>query len=182
MINLTPITMIPPEIQQDWMSALQKATPAPAGMFQVTDIKKTNPAGWQSQRVIVQVVDEEGRPLPAVRVAFSYSTAKAIQWQEMYPEAEWKWAPPPMSAVVVETEGSGMIDFIQGSAVKPGQPGGMTVYILEPEYSSDIVTGAGMLADHTGLMITFKLSRSGYVDMTTRINNLEERVRQLEER
>jgi hypothetical protein len=33
----------------------------------------------------------------------------------------------------------------------------MTVCVLDPAHSSDVVTGAGALADHTGLYLTFQL-------------------------
>lgn len=183
MINLTPLTMVPPDIQQDWMAGMQKGSPAPAGIFQVTDISRTPAQGFMAQRISVLVVDEEGRGLPGVRVAFAFDTAGAIKWDELYPDTkQWGWAPPPMQAAVIETMGGGMCDFVQGSPVKEGQPGGMTVYVLEPEYSSDIITGCGMLADHTGMFITFKLTRTGYVSTQVRLNNLEERVAALEER
>jgi hypothetical protein len=80
----------------------------------------------------------------------------------------------------VPTAGSGQIDQIQGSVVKQGQPGGITVYLLEPEYSSDVVTGAGMLADHTGLHLTFQLRRNGVVPLMDRLASMEARIAALE--
>jgi hypothetical protein len=53
---------------------------------------------------------------------------------------------------------------------------------LEPEYSSDVVTGAGMLADHTGLHLTFQLRRSGVVPLAERLAIIEARLAALEAR
>jgi hypothetical protein len=94
---------------------------------------------------------------------------------------DFLWSPPPPSrAFIVPTAGSGQIDQVQGSAVKPGEPGGITVYILEPEYSSDVVAGAGMLADHTGLHLTYQLRRTGIVPLMERLANIEARLIALE--
>jgi hypothetical protein len=51
---------------------------------------------------------------------------------------------------------------------------------LEPEYSSDVVTGMGMLADHTGIHLTFQLRRNGVVPLMDRLESLEARVAALE--
>jgi hypothetical protein len=80
----------------------------------------------------------------------------------------------------VPTQGSGQIDQIQGSVVREGEPGGVTVYVLEPEYASDYVTGAGMLPDHTGLHLTFQLRRQGVKPLTERLAEIEARLAALE--
>lgn len=171
-----PLSVLPMDIQQDFMAALQKANPTDKGVFRLVNIRRTKPKSFEEQRVIVLVVDENGFPMPNIRVAFSYSTA---DWYALTPD--FLWAPPGVGrAFVVPTAGSGQIDQIQGSAVRQGQPGGITVYILEPEYSSDVVAGAGMLADHTGLHLTYQLRRTGVVPLIERIADLEGRVAALE--
>jgi hypothetical protein len=140
------------------------------------NVRRTRPKSFEEQRVIILVVDENGFPMPNTRVAFSYSTA-----DQYVLTPDFLWSPPsPSRAFIVPTAGSGQIDQIQGSGVKQGEPGGITVYIFEPEYSSDVVTGAGMLADHTGLYLTYQLRRTGVTPLTDRIASLEARVAALE--
>jgi hypothetical protein len=160
------------------MATLQQATPTTKGVFRLVNIRRTRAKSFEEQRVIVLVVDENGFPVPNVRVAFSYSTADQYA---LSPDFLWS-PPPPNRAFIVPTGGSGQIDQIQGSGVKEGQPGGITVYLLEPEYSSDVVTGAGMLADHTGLHLTYQLRRTGVVPLLDRLANIEARLAALEAR
>lgn len=176
MQNYQPLTMLPFEIQRDWLATLQKASPTEEGVFRLVNIRRTQPKSFEEQRIVVLVVDENGFPLPNIRVAFAYSTA------DWYPlTSDFLWTPPlPVRALVVPTQGSGQIDQIQGSGVKQGEPGGITVYILEPEYSSDVVAGAGMLADHTGLHLTYQLRRAGVVPLLERLANIEARLAALE--
>jgi hypothetical protein len=178
MFNYKPLDFLPPDFQTNWMAQLQKATPTAAGVFQLVNIRRTEPHSFEEQRVIVLVVDENGFPLPNVKVAFSYSTAERYTVTP-----DFLWAPPvPHQAFVVPTQGSGQIDQIQGSGVKEGEPGGITVYTLEPEYSSDVVTGLGMLADHTGVHLTFQLRRTGVTPLLERLANIEARLDALEAR
>jgi hypothetical protein len=178
MMNYEPLNVLPMDIQQDWMATLQQAVPTDKGVFRLVNIRRTRPKSFEEQRVIVLVVDENGFPMPNVRVAFSYSTADPYT---LSPDFLWS-PPPPNRAFIVPTGGSGQIDQIQGSGVKEGQPGGITVYLLEPEYSSDVVTGAGMLADHTGLHLTYQLRRTGVVPLLDRLANIEARLAALEAR
>jgi hypothetical protein len=171
-----PLNVLPMDIQQDWMATLQKATPTDKGVFRLVNIRRTQPKSFEEQRVIVLVVDENGFPMPNVRVAFSYSTANQYV---LTPDFLWS-PPPPARAFIVPTAGSGQIDQIQGSAVKQGEPGGITVYLFEPDYSSDVVTGAGMLADHTGLHLTYQLLRTGVVPIEQRLTSIEARLVALE--
>jgi hypothetical protein len=159
------------------MAGLQRQVSQQAqGHFYLVNIRRTRPKGFEEQRVIALVVDENGFPMPNVRVAFSYSTA-----DQYVVTPDFLWTPPsPPRAFIVPTAGSGQIDQIQGSGVKQGEPGGITVYLFEPEYSSDVVTGLGMLADHTGLHLTFQLRRNGVVPLMDRIASLEARVAALE--
>jgi hypothetical protein len=176
-----PLSVLPLDIQIDWMASLQKATPtdpsaSSGGVFRLVGARRTKPKSFEEQRVIVSVVDENGFPMPNTPVAFSYSTA-----ERYILTADFLWLPPqPARAFVVPTGPDGTIDQIQGSSVKQGEPGGITVYILEPEYSSDVVTGCGMLADHTGLHLTYQLRRTGVVPLLERLANIESRLAILE--
>lgn len=179
MMNYEPLNVLPMDIQQDWMATLQRQTSSQAqGHFYLVSARRTKPKSFEEQRVIVLVVDENGFPMPNVRVAFSYSTADQYTL-----DPDFLWSPPPPNrAFIVPTGGSGQIDQIQGSVVKEGQPGGITVYLFEPEYSSDVVTGAGMLADHTGLHLTYQLRRTGVVPLMDRLASIEARLAALEAR
>jgi hypothetical protein len=177
MMNYQPINVLPVDIQQDWMATLQRQVSQQAkGHFYLTGVRRTKAKTFEDQRVIVMVVDENGFPMPNVRVAFSYSTADQYV---LSPDFLWS-PPPPNQAFTVPTAGSGQIDQIQGGGVKQGQAGGITAYLLEPEYSSDVVTGAGMLADHTGLHLTFQLRRNGVVPLMDRLASMEARIAALE--
>ncbi len=176
MLNYQPLNVLPQDIQQDWMAQLHKATPTEKGVFRLVAARRTKPKSFEEQRVTVLVVDENGFPIPNIRVAFSYSTADAFTLS-----GDFLWTPPdPPKAFIVPTSGSGQIDQIQGGGVKKGEPGGVTVYLLEPEFSSDYVSGAGMLADHTGLHLTFQLRRAGVKPLMQRIEEIEARLDAIE--
>jgi len=171
-----PLINLPPDIQKDWRAQLLPATPTDQGAFRLIGIRRTKPTTFEEQRIIVLVVDENGIPIPGVTIAFAYSTATPYVVGE-----DFKWnPPPPRRADRVPTRGSGEIEHIQGEAVKEGEPGGVTVCVLEPEYSSDVVTGAGMLADHTGLYMIFQLRRTGVKPLLERLAELEARLEALE--
>ena len=126
----------------------------------------------------VLLLDEDGLPLPSVPVAFGFSTAK-----HFVVGPEFAWRPPwPRRADVFSTQGGGQIDHVQGSVVKAGQPGGITVYVLSPLHASDVVSGLGMLADHSGVHLTFQLRRVGVVPLGERLASIEERLAALEKR
>ncbi len=177
MQNYQPLNILPTDVQQEWMATLQRQVgPLAQGHFYLVGVRRTKSKTFEEQRVIVLVVDENGFPMPNVRVAFSYSTA-----DQYLLTPDFLWSPPvPYRAFAVSTQGNGEIDQIQGSSVKQGQPGGITVYLLEPEYSSDVVAGLGMLADHTGIHLTFQLRRNGVVPLMERLDSLESRVAALE--
>lgn len=168
------IKILPAEFQRKFGMSLtsNSKTDETDGVFKLVAVRKTNPAGFESQRIIVLVLDENGFPMPNVPVAFSYSTATQYIITE-----DFNWIPPvPHRAFVVPTQGSGQIDQIQGSEIKDGESGGVTVYILNPEnYVSDVVSGCGMLSDHTGLHLTFQL-KTGAKTIEERITALEEAV------
>jgi hypothetical protein len=168
--------VLPTDIQSRWRAGIIKAMPTERGTFALVDARATKPGGFQEQRIIVRVVDENGFPMAGVTVAFSFSTAGPYL---IPPDSLWS-PPAPHRAFITPTTGSGECDQIQGSGVKDGEPGGVSVYIFEPEYSSDIVTGAGMLANHTGLMLTFQLRRVGVRPLAEWLTEMESRVAKLE--
>jgi len=175
MNDYEPLNVLPQDIQRDWRALLHKTVEAEKGVFRLVAARRSQ-HDYEAQRIAVLVVDENGFPIPNVKVAFSYSTAKSYTLSNNF---EWL-PPPPQKALIVPTQGSGQIDQIQGSGVKEGEAGGVTVYILEPEYSSDVVSGAGMLHDHTGLHLTFQLRRADVSPLLHKVAELEARLAVLE--
>lgn len=172
MVSYEPLKVLPVEFQRDWLAGLIKASPTERGVFRLVNIRRTQPHSFEEGRIVVLVVDENGFPMPNISVAFSYSTADPY-----FLTPDFLWTPPaPQRAFIVPTAGSGQIDQIQGGAVRNGEPGGVSVYVLEPEFSSDVVTGCGMLADHTGLHLTFQLHRNGVMPIAERLSNAEDLV------
>jgi len=172
MQNYQPLTALPSDIQRDWLAQLRQAAPTAKGVFRLVAIRRTAPKTYEEQRITVLIVDENGFPIPSVPIAFAYSTAN---FYALSPD--FLWTPPsPQHAFIVPTQGSGQIDHVQGSSVRSGQSGGVTVYVLTPDYSSDVVTGAGMLADHTGLHLTFQLRRDRVRPIMERLEELEARM------
>ncbi len=176
MYDYKPLMLLPEDIQHDWGAELHSATPTEKGVFRLVAIRRTAAKTFEEQRIVVLVIDENGLAVPNVRVAFSYSTADRFLVSQ-----DFLWVPPhPHLAFVVPTHGSGEIDQVQSSVVPEGGPGGVTVYLLEPEYSSDFVTGCGMLKDHTGLHLTFQLRRTGVKPLLERLQEIEARLAALE--
>ena len=174
--NLNPLNVLPEDFQINWQAALSKAASNPNGSFELINIRRTQPKTFEELRLIVLVVDENGFPMSGVKVAFSYSTANQYTVGQ-----DFTWSPPsPRRADIFPTEGSGQIEHVQGGVVKQGEPGGITCYIVEPKYSSDIITGAGALADHTGMHLTFQLRRPGVVPLSDRLASIEARLDALE--
>jgi hypothetical protein len=177
-MNYEPLNALPIDIQNDFMAAVLPASPTAQGAYHLVDARRTDGRGFQGQRITVLVVDENGVAMPGVPVAFSYSTA-----DQYLLTSDFQWTPPsPYRAFITRTQGGGQCDQIQGSVVKQGQPGGVTVYILDPAISSDVVTGAGMLADHTGLHLTYQLRRAGVTLAADRLAALEAWVTAFDER
>jgi len=168
------LTILPEVFQRNWMARLEPADPNPNGAFRLVECVPITGSG--DLRLVVMVVDEDGFPIPNVQVAFSYDTAQQFTVSE-----DFTWSPPSYLADVFPTKGSGEIEHIAGSTVKKGQPGGVTVFILERNYSSDYVTGAGVLSNHTGMRMTFQLQRPGVVTIVDRLHNLEQRLTVLED-
>ena len=172
---------LPVDIMQDWRARLSKGTATQYGCFRLVNVRRTKPKTFEEQRVVVLVLDQNELPMSNINVAFSYDTADII---DLLPNMVHVPRGDLMRAFVVPTGGSGQIDQIQGSAVKPGQPGGISAWVYHPLFSSDVVDGAGMLGDHTGLHLTFKLQRTDGVrtydemfqDIYERIKNLEDVV------
>jgi hypothetical protein len=171
------LQVLPVDIQARWGAALHKAMPRPGwGAFRLVDVRPTDAKGYQGQRIVVLVLDQDGSPVPNVDVAFAYSTASRYTVDE-----DFQWSPPhPRKAFVARTGGSGEIDQIQGSPVIDGEPGGISVYLLRPDYPSDVVSGCGMLHDHTGLHLTFQLDSERVVSTLDRLEDIEARLVALE--
>lgn len=168
--------ILPTDIQRDWMAQHFPATPTEKGVARLLKVERTSPRGYDSNRITVQVVDENGFPMRGVPVAFAYSTA---DFYALTPD--FLWTPPSQRLFCVVTEGDGQIDQIQGSTVKQGEPGGVTVFLLIPEISSDVLTGAGMLADHTGLKLTFQVQRTGVRSIFERLDTIEAQLKTINE-
>lgn len=165
----TPLKILPIDIVNRWHASLNGQIHATEhGKFYLVDISPTKPKSFQEQRIIVDVFDENGFGMLDIPIAFSYSTANALQLTE-----DFVWSPPVSRAFVTPTQPGGRADQIQGSSVRQGEPGGITVVVLHPLYSSDVVTGLGALHDHTGLRLQFQLQRPG-------VKSFEERLRALE--
>lgn len=175
-----PLNQIPINIARQFNAWLEPAEEQDA--YRLVAVRTTKPKSFEEQRLIVLVVDENGHPQANVPVAFLYSTG------EYHSAAHYQWqVPRPFKGDIVATEGSGQIEHIQGSAIKPGQPGGITVAVANPAIASDIVFGAGMLADHTGLHFTYQLQRHSVQTLAERIDDIgkmmdgfERRISQLE--
>ena len=174
MNNYQPLDRIPADFSE-WGARLTKAEPTATGVFRLVNIRPTAPKSFEEQRIIVLVLDENGQAMPNVPVVFGYSTGPVVA-----PYLNWNTPYPPAKALVVNTQGSGQIEQIQGSAVKPGEPGGVTVYIGESDISSDAVSGCGMLASHEGLHLTFQLYRTGVKPINERLDSFEARLEALE--
>lgn len=174
--NSGPMAVLPPDFQTNWGAQLTPPDPHPVGQFHLVHIRRTKPGSFEDNRIVVLVLDENGIAMPSVNVAFAYSTAPRFI---VTPDFTWV-PPPPFRAEQHRTKGSGEIEQIQGGSVRDGQPGGVTVFILEPGYASAIVSGCGSLADHTGLHLTFRLQRHDVLPLVDRLANIEQRLAALE--
>jgi hypothetical protein len=173
------LKVLPEDIQRDFGAELHKGRRAKEddiqGVFRLVDIHTTEPGSNQEQRVIANVLDENCVPMSGGKVAFSYSTAKQFVLGQ-----EYSWMPPaPRKALLVNLTG-GVAEQIQGSVIQKGQQGGITVYVLHPDYSSDWIVGCGMLADHTGLCLTFQLQETSTPSILDELEILGNRVTELE--
>jgi hypothetical protein len=174
------LTVLPIDIQNDFGASVVSATPTKLGVYRLVAARRTKPKDFESQRITVRVVDEDGIPMEGIPVAFSYSTADQYTLT-----ADFQWQPlAPHRAFLVRTGSAGQIDMILGAegVVKAGQAGGVAVYVLTPEYSSDVITGCGMLSDHTGMHLTMQLRRTNVVPAADRLAALEAWVATFDER
>lgn len=176
--NLKPLVMLPQDFQKNWLAQLHSVSDSDEerceGAFRLVKIRRTKPKTYEERRIVVLVVDENGFPIPSVMVAFAYSTAHPYILAD---DENWQWNPPaPHRADIWPTHGSGEIDEVQGGGIIEGQPGGMTVYIFDPKYPSDYVTGCGMLADHTGMHLTFQLRRKGVKSIITQLSEINDKL------
>lgn len=178
MYGYQELQVLPVEFQQIWRARLEKASPTKLGVFRLVGIRRTEPKSWEDGRIIVRVINEDEVPLAGVAVAFAYSTGP----DQVLLSEDFLWVPPrePSNAHIVRTRGGGEIEEIQHDVVKAGQAGGVTVYALHPLYSSDVVVGAGMLSDHSGMHLTFQLQRAGVRSVREIVDDLERRLIALE--
>ena len=177
-MNLQPLVVLPVDLQNDFGAEVFSATPTVGGVYRLVAARRTEGGGYQGQRITVLVIDENGQPISGVPIGFSYSTADKYTLT-----TDFDWQPPgPHRAFIARTGGSGEIDQIQGSVIKDGQPGGVSVYILQPQFSSDVITGCGMLASHEGMYLVFQLLRAGVEPLDKRLLGIEARLAALEEK
>lgn len=178
--NLKPLTVLPVEIQRDFQGIeLHRGYETEAGIFRLVGIRRTAGMSAEGQRIKALVIDENNFPVSNVTMAFSFSTAIPFVLTPDY-----LWMPPyPHRAVLTRTDGGGETDLVLGAegVIKDGERGGVTVYALEPNLASDAISGAGMLADHSGLHLTFQLRRTGVLPFAEWLSRMEERVARLEE-
>ena len=178
MANFTPLKILPVDIQNDFGAELFSAIPAKMGCYRLVDARRTEGSSYQGQRITVLVIDENGVAIPGIPVGFSYSTADKYTLT-----TDFDWQPPgPHRAFIARTGGSGEIDMVLGAdgVVKSGGAGGVSVYILQAEHSSDVITGCGQLADHTGMYLVFQLLRAGVEPLDKRLGGIEARLAALE--
>ena len=171
---LTKLTNLPIQFQLLYRAQLFHPRPHEQGEYHLVKIRQTEPGGYEELKVIVSVIDENEFPMPNIPVAFSYSTAKQVLLSQ-----DFTWTPPAFRADVFPTTGSGQIEHIQGSVIKEGEPGGITVFILDPRYSSAYVSGVGALANHAGVHLTFQLQRQGVIPINVRLDRIEDRLKAL---
>jgi hypothetical protein len=147
---MEPLKTLPEVIQMKWHAQLHQGDDDPrVGIYNLVDIE---PAPHPGQQIEVLVLDENERPIPNIDVVFSYDTGNFIIL-----EGEWYWTPPSARrGDVVRTGGDGTAVHTQGSVVKDDEPGGITVWIKDPQRACDWVTGLGMLSDHTGIRMIYK--------------------------
>lgn len=174
---------LPFDIMRDYRAELHKATPTTEGAFRLVAIRQLV-GGHEEQRLQAIVLDENGMPMAGARVAWSFSTADTYSLTNDGDD-KWLWMPPlPHKAKITRTSGGGETELILGpqGTVKPGEAGGVTCYVFERQYSSDIVSGLGMLADpvHAGLVLTFQLQRVGVLPLDERLAEIEGRLAKLE--
>lgn len=180
-----PMRFLPSDVQTDWSASLHQAPPTKIGAYHVVEtwgddnlsgVRRLT-SGYENQRVRVQVLDENEQPVRGVEVAFHFSTCQ----DRFILTGDFLWTPPvPHRAFRVRTDGEGVAEQIQFDMVKAGQAGGITVYVLDPKRSSDFVQGLGMLADHTGIEITFQRQDVNAVPLDERLARLEKIVVDLE--
>ena len=180
---MNELTELPFDIMRDYRAELHKATSTTEGAFRLVAIRQLV-EGYEEQRLQAIVLDENGMPMSSIRVAWAFSTADTYSLTNDGDD-KWLWMPPlPHKAKITRTAGDGTTELILGpeGTVKPGEAGGVTCYVFERQYSSDVVTGLGMLADpvHSGLQVTFQLHRTGVLPLDERLAEIEARLAALE--
>ena len=182
---MTELMELPFDIMRDYRAQLHKAKVDRAeGAFRLVDIRQAS-GGHEEQRLQAIVLDNNGMPIAGARVAWAFSTADAFTLTNEG-EDKWLWSPPPPhKAKITRTQGGGMTELILGpqGTVKPGEAGGVTCYVFERRYTSDVVSGLGMLAEpvHSGLILVFQLVIEGILPLSERLEAIEARLAALEQ-
>jgi hypothetical protein len=171
------IKSLPRWICEDIGASLKKEEPISEGVYRLVKVGKCRPG--EDRRIKVNVLNEEGYPEPGVMVVFAFTTGRDTI--PFHLTAGWQ-PPPPYKAKVEPTQGDGATDLVLGpeGVVKKGQRGGVTVYLAGEGFSSDVIDGLGMYADHTSPELTFQKFPNGYVSRGNRLDHIEDRLMALE--
>jgi len=179
--DMQPLVEMPDDINADYGAEIVEPVANEYGRFRVLHVARTAPKGWQGQRIVVLVLDQNYRPIPLMPVAFAWDTYK-----ERYSLDGFKWTPPGAGpehkrvAFIEPTQGSGQIDVIQGSGIEKGGKGGTRVWVHHPLLPSAYVDGAGMLADHSGMFIVFVAELVGVLPLEKRLEIIELRLNNMQ--
>jgi len=150
-------------------------TPTATAYFSLAEVRETEGPAV----VVVQVCDEENRPLPDVLVAFAWPDApvdlSTVDAQQTF-KSRWR-----TRAAVQRTDNNGLTGFGlgPGSYYDPRQTAGPhTVWVLHHLYASVGLTGIGMVSgtNHRGpLRLVFRLQqRQATGTLTERLRALAE--------
>ena len=134
--------------------SIEVVDPTLNGKFAITDIELQT-TGDMDRRIVVQVLNEDSLPLNNVTVGFHFSTYRK---RKIF-SGNWLWKPTHTNYFETKTRG-GMAELILNKPTPDGGVGGVSVEILQPEYSSDFVSGLGMQADHSSPLLTFVLKNN----------------------
>lgn len=169
------IDKLPQEMSECLMVLDNSIPTTEAGKFWLEDIK-WDYSGDSELAVTVVVVDENNIPMHSVPVGFFFDTGTPM------PVHNLNWNTGLLPKGTMDTTYGGVpAQLILGAdgVIKKGEPGGVSVAVMHPDFSSVVLKGAGMKADHTGMIITFKLQRAGVQSYEERITQLEAQVAEL---
>jgi hypothetical protein len=164
-----PLFMMPRDIQRNYRASVESVKANELGAWHLVAAFPTSEAGGDSGRVIVVALDADGSPVFGLPVVFAWDTAVFLEFPDNF-----SWAPPYPQKGIMEITRGGEVECIQGGFIKPGQEGGITAYIADPEVPSDIVRGAGIVPPgHTGLWLVFRYFPTNELSLGERVSELE---------